>query len=80
MAPAPDLSGVVQRHVDMTCQCWLLDCCHTEDPDWNYSFRACTTGPHVDHGDPATGGLWPWPPGATPWKDDPLATVAVMVR
>ena len=68
--PEPDRSQDVSRRTGLLCLCSLLDCCHDERPERNYSPSPGHEHVHMCSGSPQSGYLYPWEPGDESWRDD----------
>jgi hypothetical protein len=68
-----DATGV-DRHLNLSCFCPLIECCHNEDTDQGDRWRilagvvACGGGTHAHSGSPASGFTQPWAPGDESWR------------
>lgn len=69
-----DATGV-DRHLNQTCLCPLIECCHNEDTDQGDRWRVtpgdpmgCGTGTHAHSGSPVSGFTQPWAPGDESWR------------
>jgi len=58
----------VDRHLNLTCLCPLIECCHNEDTDQGDRWRIVAGGigcggAHAHSGSPVSGFTQPWEPG-----------------